>query len=120
MERPIARFNEKITVQRNSVVTDKYGNHTNAWEDHFTCHTYASTYTKEEDGDAVISDERSINFEVRYCSELADINSTNYRVIFHGDAYNIASVDMMNYQKKTIRLLCRKEKRGGGRGNSQG
>ena len=112
MERAIARFNERITIQKNAVQVDRYGNHTNAWEDYFSCSAYASTYTREEEGDAVVSDERSISFEVRYCSELSDITSTNYRIIFHGDAYNIASVDMMNYQKKSIKLLCRKEKRG--------
>lgn len=120
MERAIARFNERITIQKNTVQVDRYGNHTNVWEDYFSCSAYASTYTREEEGDAVVSDERSISFEVRYCSELSDITSTNYRIIFHGDAYNIASVDMMNYQRRTIRLLCRKEKRGGANGNGQG
>ena len=120
MDRPIARFNEKVTVQKCSVQADRYGNHMNVWEDYFTCHAYASTYTKEESERTITSDERSVNFEVRYCSELKDINSTSYRILFHGDAYNIASVDMMNYQRRTIRLLCRKEKRGGGSGNSEG
>ena len=112
MERAIARLNERITVQRNEVSTDRYGNHMSAWEDYFSCHAYASTYTKEEEEGVITSDERSVSFEVRYCSELAGITSTGYRIIFHGDIYNIASVDMMNYQRKTIRMLCRKEKSG--------
>ena len=123
MEREIARFNERIMVQKCTVETDRYGNHTSAWGDYYSCHTYASTYTKEEDGDVVRSDDRSISFEVRYCSELKDITSTGYRVVFHGEAYDIASVDMMNYQKQTIRLLCHRERHRGRRedtdGNSQ-
>ena len=33
MERKIARFNERIVIQKNEVVTDKYGNHKNTWID---------------------------------------------------------------------------------------
>ena len=48
---------------------------------------------------------------MRFCSEIADITSTNYRVLFHGDTYNIEAVDMMNWQRRTVRLKCRKEAR---------
>ena len=33
MERDIARFNERLTVQKNEVVIDKYGNHKNVRTD---------------------------------------------------------------------------------------
>lgn len=104
MDRQIARYGEKITFQRNTVAVDKYGNHKNAWEDYYTCHAYVSTWQKEETEGTVTNEERSVTFEVRYCSELADVSSDRYQVVFRGEAYNILSVDMMNYQKKTIRL----------------
>lgn len=107
----IEKLNEKITIQKNVVVTDKYGNHKNTWTDYFACHAYANTYVKEETDSEVTSDERSISFEVRFCSELKDITSTGYRVMFHDEAYDIESVDMMNWQRKMIHLKCRKEKR---------
>lgn len=109
MERAIARFNERITVQKSTVVVDKYHNHMNAWEDYFSCYAYANTYAKDEETEVLTHDERTVIFEVRYCSELAGITSTNYRVVFKGDAYNITNIDMMNYQKKCIRIKCRKE-----------
>lgn len=107
----IEKLNEKITIQKNAVVTDKYGNHKTAWTDYFSCHAYANTYIKDETDGAVTSDERTITFEVRFCSELKDITSTGYRVMFHDEAYDIESVDMMNWQRKMIHLKCRKEKR---------
>jgi SPP1 family predicted phage head-tail adaptor len=108
----IERLNERITIQHNTVVADRYGNHRNEWTDHFICHAYASTYVKEEnESSAVVNDERVIIFEVRYCSELRNITSNGYRILFHGEAYNIESVDMMNWQKRMIHLKCRKEKR---------
>lgn len=107
----IGRMNERITFQKNTVQVDAYRNHTNTWTDYYSCAAYASTYTANENGEVVTSEERSIAFEVRYCPELSAVTSTDYRILFHGQIYNILSVDMMNYQKKEIRLTCRKEKR---------
>ena len=104
MDRSIARFNQRITFQKNTVTVDKYGNHKNTWSDVYSCFAYVSTWQKEETGNEVIHEERSVTFEVRYCSELADLSSDRYQIVFAGDAYNIQSVDYMNYQKSVIRL----------------
>ena len=109
--REIARYNQRITFQKNTITTDEYRNHIQEWTDYFTCCAYANTYVAHEDGEKVISEERSVTFEIRYCPELAAVTSTGYRIIFDGDAYNIESVDMMNYQGKEIRFTCRREKR---------
>ena len=114
MERKIARFNERLTVQKNEVTVDRYGNHKNVWVDYFTCFTYASNYQYDKEAEAATtSEEQTINFEVRWCTELKDLDSTHYRVAFHGDSYDIQSVDFMNYQKKTIRIVCKLAKKGG-------
>lgn len=114
MERAIARFNERLTIQKNEVTVDRYGNHKNTWTDYFACFTYASTYRYDRESEtATTTEEQTVNFEVRYCRELASLDSTHYRVSFHGDSYNIQSVDMMNYQRKTIRISCKLAERGG-------
>lgn len=104
-------MNERITVEKNTTVKDKVGNHVNTWEEYFSCFTYASTYEAEERSGEVTTEERTVAFSVRYCSELKNLNSTNFRIRFHGEIYNIRSVDMMNYQRREIKLLCRKEAR---------
>ena len=114
MERKIARFNERIAIQKNEVVTDKYGNHKNTWTDYYSCFAYASTYQYDKENEAATTtEERTINFEVRYCTELKDLDSTHYRVAFRGDSYDIQTVDFMNYQKKTIRIVCKLQQKGG-------
>ena len=107
----IARRNERILIQKNESYTDKYKNHLHTWTDYFSCHAYASTYEAGESGDEVTYEERSVTFEVRYCPEIAAVTSTGYRIVFHGENYNIESIDMMNYQKKTVRIKARREKR---------
>ena len=114
MERKIARFNERISIQKSEVVSDKYGNRKTVWTDYFSCFTYASTYQYDRENEAATTtEERTINFEVRYCEELKCLDSTHYRVAFHGDAYDIQTVDFMNYQKKTIRIVCKLAQKGG-------
>ena len=112
MEREIARFNERLTIQKNVVTVDEYKNHLNIWTDYFSCYTYASTFQSDrEREEAVTSEERTISFEVRYCTDLQDLDSTHYRVVFHGDQYDIQTVDFMNYQKKVIRIMCKLAKK---------
>jgi SPP1 family predicted phage head-tail adaptor len=107
----IARMNERITIEKNSVVVDKIGNHISQWTDFFSCYTYASTYEADESGDEVVNENRSVVFSVRWCRETAAVTSTGFRIRFHGDVYNIGSVDPMNYQRKEIKFHCRKEAR---------
>ena len=107
----IERMNEKITIQKQTVTIDDYANHVRDWADYFTCWAYASTQAKDETPDVTTTDQRGITFEVRFCSELEGITSDSYRVIFHDEIYNIQSVDMMNWMRKTIKLKCQKAER---------
>ena len=106
----ISRMNERITIQRSETVVDRYQNHSNKWENYYSCYAYASTFERNETESEITTEERQITFEVRYCSELQYLTSTGYRVVFHEETYNIESVDMMNYQRRKIRLKCRREK----------
>ena len=107
----IERLNEKIIIQQSTVTADEYGNRVKNWTDYFTCWAYASTFAKDETPDVTTTDQRGITFEVRFCSELAELTSDQYRVIFHSEVYNIESVDMMNWQRKTIKIKCQKAER---------
>ena len=104
MKRPISRFNERITFQKNTVTVDQYGNHKTAWTDDYSCYAYVSTWEKEETELAGTKEAKSVTFEVRYCSELAGLASDRYQIVFRGEVYNLLSVDFMNYQKSVIRL----------------
>lgn len=104
-------MNERITFQKNSVVADAIGNHKNVWTDYFSCYTYASTYEKAEVAGEVTTEERGVTFCCRYCPELACVSSTGYRILFHGEIYNIQSVDMMNYQRRELKFKAVREVR---------
>lgn len=107
----IAQMNERITIEKNTVSVDKVGNHRNAWADYYSCYAYAATYEASEDNGKVIAEDKSVVFTIRWSSETKGITSVGYRVRFRGEIYNIRSVDMMNFGKKTIKLRCQLERR---------
>lgn len=105
---PSARLNEQFPNE-SSVYADE-GTAAHELGEYKIRHgyTYASTYQYDQEEEAATTrEEQTINFEVRYCTELKDLDSTHYRVSFHGKPYDIQSVDMMNYQRKTIRIVCK-------------
>lgn len=109
----IEKLNERITIEKSTVVTDKVGNHRNTWEDYFTCFAYASTYQAQEEEGEVTAEQKSVVFTVRWCSETRGLTSTGFRIRFREQLYNIESVDPMNYQKKILKIHCRLERKVG-------
>ena len=110
-----ALLNEKVTFLKNTVVTDAVGNHTNEWDEYYTCFAtiggegLASSKEKEVAGTTV--EDISMTVTVRYCEKAAAINSTEYRILFHGEFYDIVNVDHMNFKKNSLKYSCRKVRR---------
>lgn len=108
----VSLLNEKILFQKSAVVSDAIGNHKNEWEDYYSCFATIGAEggnEKSEAGQTV--DGASITFTVRCCSQLVDIVSTGFRILFRGEIYNILSVDHMNYKKKSLKFRCEKVRR---------
>lgn len=108
----IALMNVRITIQKNSVSNDKYGNHVNAWEPYLSCYATVGGETPKQESDAgqTVDDGRA-DFTIRYCIAAAAISSTGYRVLMGGEIYDILGVNHMNYKNKGIKLLCKKARR---------
>ena len=108
----ISLLNRNIEIQENRVVTDRYGNHKTEWVPYLACHATVSGETpKEETGAGLTVDDSRVDFTIRYCRAASLIVSTEYRVLFNGDMYDIFGVDHMNYKRKAVKLLCRKVRR---------
>lgn len=108
----IAAMNVQVAFQKNETVTDKYGNHKNAWTDYFTCYATIGGETGQEQ--AVVGEtveNTDMNVTVRYCTETAAVISTKYRILFGDDIYDILAVDHLNYKKNALKFKCRKVRR---------
>ena len=106
----IAAMRVRVTFQKNTVTVDKYGNHKTGWVDYFSCWATVGTSSGSESSGVVINPEESLDFTCRYCSELAAVESTKYRIITEGKTYNITYVNPMGYKRNSIKFNCKLEK----------
>ena len=108
----IAAMNERVMIQENTAVTDRYGNHSNAWTGYFSCY---ATISGEDGKEQAIAGETvedvDMNVTVRWCTETAAVRPTRHRVLFHDGLYDILAVDHLNYKKHGIKFRCRKVRR---------
>lgn len=103
----IAGLRVRITIQKNETVVDKYGNHTSAWTDYFSCWATAVTSglsAKEEEAAGHTVEADRLDFTVRWSSETAVVNSKQYRVMLGGRIYNILSIDEMGFKHNSRKL----------------
>ncbi len=108
----IAAMNVRVAIQKNEAITDKYGNHKNAWTDYFSCYATISGETGQEQ--AVVGEtveNTDMNVTVRYCRETAAVTSTKFRLVFMGEVYDILAVDHLNFKRHGLKFRCRKVRR---------
>lgn len=107
----IASMRIPVNFQKNTVMTDRYGNHKSTWTDYFKCWATVGTDSSgSETSGAVINPEESLNFTCRWCSELAVVGSTKYRITAEGKTYNITYVNPMGFKHNSIKFNCKLEK----------
>ena len=97
----IAGLRTRITFQKNETVVDRYGNHTSAWTDFFSCWATAVTsglsFSEGEAAGHTVEADR-LDITVRYSSETAVVNSKQYRILLGDRIYNILSIDEMGFK----------------------
>ena len=108
----IRKLNEKVTIQKNCLLTDDVGNHRNTWSDFFTCHaTVGGEQAAEKENAGLTVDDAGMTVTVRYCRQTAELNALQYRVLFRGEIYNITNVNHLNFRKKALKINCVKVRR---------
>ena len=108
----IALLNTRIQIQKNGVAVDAIGNHTNTWEDYFSCAaTVGNESGAETDTAGQTVESANCAFTVRWCSETAAVTPTGYRIVWNGELYNITYIDHMNNKRKSLKIWCKKVRR---------
>jgi len=106
----VSLLNQKITIQKNTHVTDSMGNHTNTWAAYYSCHATVSGESSggEQEAAGTTVEHPYTDFTIRWCDSVKGITPDTYRVLFNSEVYNIVGVDHMNYKRKSIKLHCKK------------
>ena len=108
----IAGMNIRITIQKNEIVKDKYGNHTDAWTDFFTCWaTPVQSGGSEKQEAGTTNSTEALDFTVRYAECLEGLDSTKLRIRHGDDLYNVTAIDPMGFHHRSLKFRCEKVKR---------
>lgn len=108
----LGEWKERITIQKSTPGMDKAGNHVLTWTDYYTCSAYVNNLSGKEYWEAAqVNAQKEIYFLIRYCSETADIDTDQYRVLFRGQVFNITFLDNVKYQNKILKLRASLKKR---------
>lgn len=108
----VALFNRKITVQKNTVVTDAVGNHTNEWTDFYSCYaTISGESPNESTAAGTVVDNTKADFTVRWCKAVSEITADGFRILYEGGIYNILGINHQNFKKKSVKIKCQKARR---------
>lgn len=108
----INKLNQKIQIERQEESKDDLGIFKTSWEHYFITHAYIIFEGIGEinfEGGEV--DHASASFTIRYQRKTKELNTSNFRIVFNTEIYNILSIDRMNYKNKYIKLRARKVER---------
>lgn len=101
----IGKMNKRITIQKQTVLEDEYGNQTPAWVDYYSCWAAVNGVTNREYWQARNQHEENIvDFRLRGCDLLKNINKTEYRIVFNDRIYDIKYIDNMFFDDKILNI----------------
>lgn len=101
----IGKLDKRITIQRHTISEDEYGNQVQEWVEYHKCWAAVNGVTNREYWQAREQHEENIvNFRVRFCNLLKDLNKTEYRIVFDGRIYDISYVDNVLYADSLLNI----------------
>ena len=100
----IGNLNQRITILEHRTVVDEIGNHITKWEENFSLWAKVTVKTATETTDAgVVKEVQKLEFLVRQSPASLNINSTNFRILFRNNIYNVTGITPLynhnNYMK---------------------
>ena len=109
----ISEMQEIIMIQKSVSGMDEDANNILTWDDYYRCHAYVNNMFGKEFWAAVQTNSQTdVFFMIRYCSEVAELDTDNYRIIFREQIYNITFVDNIKYENKTLKVRATLQKEG--------
>lgn len=108
----IGELKERITLQKSHTIVDKNGNHVVVWKDTYSCFAYANNLSGTEYWAAAqVSAQADLYFLIRYCEEVKNLNSDQFRIVYRNKIYNITFVDHVQYKNQIVKVRASLVKR---------
>ncbi len=99
------KLNQRITIQRQKTVFDEIGNQTSEWTDFHSCWAAVNGLSGREYWEARQQNaENTVNFKIRYCQKLAELDTVGFQILFRDKIYNITSIDNQLFANSLINI----------------
>lgn len=94
-----------IEIEKKTVSEDDIGNQLETWNQWGIFWVEANgLYGTEYYAASSVNEENTVEISLKYCIDLDDLNTIEYRVIFKNKTYDIKNIDHVKYQNNWVKL----------------
>lgn len=105
MQIDINKLNQKITIQKLTIVKDDLGIEMEKWVNFFETWCNANCLSGKEYWSAsTVNAENTVVFTMRYCNALDNITPQEYKIVFNSADYDIKHVDNVQFANKIVKI----------------
>lgn len=98
-------LNKRITIEKKTIEIDDLQNQTEKWTEFHKCWSAVNGVSGREYWQAREQhEENAVNFKIRYCKKLDELNTTDFRVVFQDKIYDISSIDNVFFADNIVNL----------------
>ena len=98
-------YRHRVVIEKRSVVTDKIGNQSSEWKEHYKGYAYINNLSGTEYWQAAqTQSENTVMFVMRYHPLLNALDTVSYRLFWRDKEYNITSIDNVQYKNETVKI----------------
>lgn len=104
----IAEFNQRITIQKGAVSSDFF-QETSSFSDYYSCFAQVQEKSLSEnirDGNTVLDE--TMEFTIRSCHKVKEMNSVDYRILFQDRVFDILAIDHDRFSNRLLRITARR------------
>ena len=98
-------YRELVVIEKSGYAEDDICNQIPSWTEYYRGYAYMNNLSGSEYWEAAqTQSQNTIMFVFRYHSLLGAMNTKEYRLVHRGKAYNITSIDNVQYKNETVKI----------------
>ena len=98
-------YREPVTIEKSGYTEDEIGNQVPVWAEYYRGYAYMNNLSGTEYWEAAQTQAQNpVMFIMRFHPLLSAMNTREYRLMHRGKAYNITSIDNVQYKNETVKI----------------
>ena len=98
-------YRELVVIEKSGYAEDDIGNQIPSWTEYYRGYAYMNNLSGSEYWEAAqTQSQNTIMFVFRYHPLLGAMNTKEYQLMHRGKAYNITSIDNVQYKNETVKI----------------